>query len=161
MQETWQTWVRSLGWEDPLEEGMAAHSSILAWRIPRTAEPGGLQSTGSQRLRHNWATEHTKCWLESTYVEHTGGNLADFEVYIHLCHRKSAPTEMSSWAWHTTHTKLFMKVHCKDKRTTQILIKVWPAGSWHLHISETTQPQIHWRYSLFMYLHGTTSKIYC
>ena len=41
-----ETWVRSLGWEDPLEEGMATHSSILAWRIPRTEEPGGLQSMG-------------------------------------------------------------------------------------------------------------------
>ena len=43
-----ETWVRSLGWEDPLEEEMATHSSILAWRIPWTEEPGGLQSTGSQ-----------------------------------------------------------------------------------------------------------------
>ena len=41
-----ETWVRSLGGEDPLEEGMAAHSSILAWRIPRTEEPDGLQSLG-------------------------------------------------------------------------------------------------------------------
>ena len=48
------TWIRSLGWEDPLEEGMATCSSILAWRIPWTEEPGGLQSTGSQRARHNW-----------------------------------------------------------------------------------------------------------
>ena len=45
--------VRSLGWEDPLEEEMTTHSSILAWRIPRTEEPGGLQSTGSQRVRCN------------------------------------------------------------------------------------------------------------
>ena len=44
-----ETWVRSLGWEDPLEKGMATHSSILVWRIPWTEEPGGLQSTGSQR----------------------------------------------------------------------------------------------------------------
>ena len=42
-----ETWVRSQGWEDPLEEGMAIHSSILAWRVPWTEEPGGLQSTGS------------------------------------------------------------------------------------------------------------------
>ena len=47
-----ETWVLSLGWEDPLEEGMATHSSILAWRIPWTEEPEGLQSTGSQRIRH-------------------------------------------------------------------------------------------------------------
>ena len=48
-----ETRVRSLGQEDPLGEGMATHSSILAWRIPRTEEPGGLQSMGSQRVGHN------------------------------------------------------------------------------------------------------------
>ena len=48
-------WVRSLGWEDPLEEGVAPHSSILAWRIPWTEEPGGLQSMGSQRVGHDWS----------------------------------------------------------------------------------------------------------
>ena len=48
-----ETWVRSLGREDPLEEGMATHSSLLAWRIPWTQEPGGVQSMGSQRVRHN------------------------------------------------------------------------------------------------------------
>ena len=48
-----ETQVRSLGREDPLEKGMAAHSSILAWEIPWTAEPGGLQSTGSQRVGHD------------------------------------------------------------------------------------------------------------
>ena len=53
MQETQETWVQALGQEDPLEEGMAIHSRILAWRIPRTEEPGGLQSTGSQRVRHD------------------------------------------------------------------------------------------------------------
>ena len=46
-----ETWVRSLGWEDPLEEGMATHSSILAWRIPQTEDPGRLQSMGLQRVR--------------------------------------------------------------------------------------------------------------
>ena len=48
-----ETWVRSLGREDPLEKEMATHSSILAWRIPWIEEPGGLQSTGSQRVRHD------------------------------------------------------------------------------------------------------------
>ena len=48
-----ETQVRSLGWEDPLEKEMATHSSILAWRIPRTEEPGGLQSVGSQRVGHD------------------------------------------------------------------------------------------------------------
>ena len=48
-----ETGVQSLGWEDPLEKEMATHSSILAWRIPWTEEPGGLQSTGSQRVGHD------------------------------------------------------------------------------------------------------------
>ena len=49
-----ETWVWSLGWEDPLEKEMATHSSIFAWRIPWTEEPGGLQSTGLQRVGHDW-----------------------------------------------------------------------------------------------------------
>ena len=51
--EMWETWIQSLGWEDPLEKGMATHSSILAWEIPWTEEPGQLQSMGSQRVRHD------------------------------------------------------------------------------------------------------------
>ena len=52
----WETQVRFLGQEDPLEKEMAIHSNILAWRIPWTEEPGGLQSIGSQRVRHDWVT---------------------------------------------------------------------------------------------------------
>ena len=52
MQKTKESQVQSLVWEDPLEEGMATHSSILAWRIPWTEEPGGLWSTASQRVGH-------------------------------------------------------------------------------------------------------------
>ena len=48
-----ETQVRSLGWEDPQEEEMATHSSILSWKISWTEEPGGLQSMGSQRVRHD------------------------------------------------------------------------------------------------------------
>ena len=51
-----ETQVQSLSWEDPLEKGKATHSSILAWRIPWTEEPGGLQSMGSQRVGHDWVT---------------------------------------------------------------------------------------------------------
>ena len=57
----WDTWVRSLGREDPLEKEVATHSSILAWRIPWTEEPGRLESTGSQRVRYDWATSLSLC----------------------------------------------------------------------------------------------------
>ena len=60
MQETQETWVQSLGQEDPLEEGMATHSSIISWRIPWTEEPGGLQPIGLQGIRHDWACTHTQ-----------------------------------------------------------------------------------------------------
>ena len=72
-----ETLVQSLGWEDALGKGMATHSSILAWRIPWTEEPSGLQSVGSQRVRHNQATNTIKlfpvdkCWhkLLVAYLE--------------------------------------------------------------------------------------------
>ena len=60
-----ETWVRSLDWEDPLEKEMAAHSSILAWKIPWMAEPGGLLSMGSQRARHDWATSLHFCQINN------------------------------------------------------------------------------------------------
>ena len=50
---TLETWVRSLSWKDPLEKGTTTNSSIWAWRIPWTEEPGGLQSMGSQKVRHD------------------------------------------------------------------------------------------------------------
>ena len=53
-----EAWVQSLGWVDPLEEGMATHSSVLAWKIPWTEDPGGLQSVGLQRVGQNLTTEH-------------------------------------------------------------------------------------------------------
>ena len=62
----WETWILSQGWEDPLDESIATHSSILAWRIPWTEVPGGLQFMGLQRVRHLWVTKHIighgYCW---------------------------------------------------------------------------------------------------
>ena len=75
-----ETWVWSLGWEDPLEEGMATHSSILAWRIPRTEKPGGLQSMGctesdrTEQLTHRH-TRHRISFFIYGYIY----------VYVHIC----------------------------------------------------------------------------
>ena len=64
--------VRSLSWEDPLKKGMATHSSIPAWRIPWTEEPGGLQSMESQSVGHNWGTnthsDFLELWLFFLYI---------------------------------------------------------------------------------------------
>ena len=64
-----ETWVRSLGQEDLLEKEMTTHSSIVAWEIPWTEEPGGLQSVGSQRVGHDLATEHMLIALASQGTE--------------------------------------------------------------------------------------------
>ena len=74
MQEMQDTRVQSLGWEDPLEKGMATHSSILAWRILWTEEPGGLQSMGPQRVGHDW-----RHWA------HTHKPLQPFSVSFPCC----------------------------------------------------------------------------
>ena len=62
-----ETWFQSLGWEDPLEKEVATHSSILAWRIPWTEKPGGLQSRGLQRVGHDLATKEQQ---QTTIYEH-------------------------------------------------------------------------------------------
>ena len=59
MQETQEMLVQPLGQEDPLEEEMATHPSTLAWKVPSTEEPGGLQPKGLQRVGQDWATKHT------------------------------------------------------------------------------------------------------
>ena len=66
-----ETWVQSLGWEDPLEKEMAIHSSTIAWKIPWTEEPGSLQSMGLQRVGHNWATSLTYLRLYLSILGHT------------------------------------------------------------------------------------------
>ena len=66
-----RTWVQSLGQEGPLEEEMATHSSILAWKIPWTGEPGGLKSMGSQRVGHNLAHVRTRARAHTHTHTHT------------------------------------------------------------------------------------------
>ena len=65
------TWVRSLDWEDLLKEGMATHSNILVWRIPRIEEPGRLQSTGSQRVGHTEQLTFTFIFTHTAYYIYT------------------------------------------------------------------------------------------
>ena len=78
-----ETWVWYLGQEDPFEKEMATHSIILAWRIPRTKEPGRLQSMGSQRVGHDWATNtHTLKWILGVCVF---AELIYSKLYVRFC----------------------------------------------------------------------------
>ena len=88
----WETWVWYLGWEDPLEEGMVTHASILAWRIPWTKEPDKLQSLGSQRVRHDWVTDtHTHTQATITTISFWNicitpqRNPVPLAAILHLC----------------------------------------------------------------------------
>ena len=71
----WETQVQSLGQEDPLEKEMATHSSVLAWKIPWTEDPGRLQSTGSRKVRHDRMTSHVICTIVDTHNIHSGNIL--------------------------------------------------------------------------------------
>ena len=98
MQQIEETQVRSLGWEESLEEGTATHSSILAWRLSRTEGPGGLQSIGLQRVRHDWSDlthMHSAFWTVVLFLDgvlespeesskHTGASLVVQWLRLHL-----------------------------------------------------------------------------
>ena len=80
-----ETWVWSLGWEDSLEKGMANNSSILAWRTLWTEEPVGLQSMGSERVRHNWATNTYMWFLGTLFNIHTQRHIHAHDI-LPRCH---------------------------------------------------------------------------
>ena len=83
----WETWVWSLCWEDALEKEMAPHSSTLAWKIPRTEEPGRLQSMGSQRVGRDWVTS-----LSLSFFKHLGHTLLCSYYQTHLYSRLDSRT---------------------------------------------------------------------
>ena len=80
----WETWVQFLGQEDPLEKGMATHSSILAWRMSWLEEPGGLQSIGSQRIGHDWSTNTSSLPLHNYSIKEV--NWGVIEYYMEGSH---------------------------------------------------------------------------
>ena len=87
-----KTWVRSLGWEDPLDGGMATHSSILGWRISWTEKPGRLPSMGSQRIRHDWinlACRH----IDEIQIYNLNGNTEETQGHITLFSSKHVPAQ--------------------------------------------------------------------
>ena len=93
----WETGVQSLSQENSLEKGMATHSSIFAWRIPWTEEPGGLQSMGSQRVRHDWAAS------TQTHTEWPAQNLANDMYLTNTIYTRFF---IYSWALYILHSDL-------------------------------------------------------
>ena len=96
-----ETWVRSLGWEGPLEEEMATHSNILAWKIPWTEEPGGLQSVGSQRVdTTKQLSTHTcmqgRC-VEVLYPSKNSGHFILHPQHMHMHMHIHIHAALLSW----------------------------------------------------------------
>ena len=94
-----ETWVWSLGQEDPLEKGKTIYSSILAWRIPWTEEPGRLQSMDSQRVRHNWLT------------------LVMLFLHIHVLFQKNLKNLRVNQLYSN---KIFFKLHTQDLKDLKL-----------------------------------------
>ena len=110
----WETWVWSLKWEDPLEETMATHSSILAWRIPTDRGPGGLQSMGLQRHGHDWAT-NTFIFFHNTGTTEKNEGMAREPLFTHV--KSLTFNEKASGVWKyltskKTRSTLLDKDHC-------------------------------------------------
>ena len=100
-----ETQVQSLGWEDPLEKGKATHSSILAWWIPWTEESGGLQSMGSQRVRHDWVARPTHSAMTGVLIRkgEMGGDMRRGHVSWRQrqgwCRYKPSNTKEATRGW--------------------------------------------------------------
>ena len=120
--QTQEMQVQSLGWEDPLEKGMATHSSILAWKIPRTEEPGGLQSMVLQRVRHDWATNTHL--LRASQVAPVVKNLPASSGR-HKRHRFDSWVRKIPWrrAWQSTPVFLFGKSHGQRRAAVHSVTK--------------------------------------
>ena len=117
-----EIWVRSLGREDTLEKEMATHSSILAWRIPWTEEPGGLQSTGSQRVLHNFASicpSPFSCGGKEFFFLRIQSPPSPLVLYIPIPLNLILPLtsppvlRQSSWITHTAHS---IRLRVKEKK---------------------------------------------
>ena len=112
-----ETWIQSLGREDPLEKEMATHSSILAWRIPWMEEPGGLQSMGSQRVGHDWVTSLSLSI--SPPVWHFSSVALSFSFFLHDLQELSSLTR--DWTC-TTAVKELSPNHWTARKFSQFLI---------------------------------------
>ena len=112
MQETWEMRVQSLGQDDPLEEGMATHSSILAWRIPGTQGSGGLQSIESQRVEHEWSNlSFTYFKIKILPSDHSFNFSLDAKSYCLWFKKK----KNKNWKVHCVSSKFCPKVSLHGK----------------------------------------------
>ena len=129
----WETWIQSLGQEDPLEKGMATHSSILAWRITQTEEASGLQSIGLQRVRHDWSDSvrfhevRVEPWSERAGVFIRRGRDMQKSLFLSLnTRREKRPGRRGLFASQEEkpHQTLFLTAPCSWSSSLQNCVKI-------------------------------------
>ena len=138
-----ESWVQSLGGEDPVEEEIATHSSILAWKTPWTEEPGRLQSLRSQRVKHDWVTEHrcthptphTYTWCKYSIHSHfQARNVTSLNVELEEMDKFNLRGYMI-WLPHTTCFLFCLEdiTNIHTDESTQMHIKArWICRSWYI-----------------------------
>ena len=135
-----EIWVQSLVGEDPLEQEMATHSRVLAWKIPWIEKPGGLQSSGSQRVRHDWATEH---------IAHTVGvSLVTWCLFLWMGAR--FPTwytwtyiELRPPCWWPCWVSGMLDSNPSEHPSPVTIFSQKAQGSWHWDVSLATWGEAH------------------
>ena len=131
-----ETRAQPPGWEDPLEEDLATHSSILAWEIPWTVEPGGLQSTGSQRVRQEWATDtFTLHPWDCGVINLIGGAFDGYKQWDSFFRWTVPSTGMWAHGWATEPVS-----HGGGGWVWEVIYAWWVRGIW-----ETAETNRHWR----------------
>ena len=129
----WETWVRSLGLEDPLEKEMATHSSILAWRIPWTEEPGRLQSRGSQRVGHDMQTKPLPwCDCDFSWVDTLFSSSAShppLETMITLLGEVSSPIILLMRELNPRRKMCFIQLHTAATSQSRMRSDYYPLRS--------------------------------
>ena len=150
----WETQVRSLGWEDPLDKGMATHSSVLAWRIPWTEKSGRLEFTGSQRVRHDWETSlYYTIWRPTRPSRtNTQKRCPFFYRGLECKSRKSRNTwsNRQIWPWNTewsrAKTNRLLPGECTDH--SKHPLPTTQEKTLHMDITRWSTPKSDWLYSL-------------
>ena len=122
MQETQETWIWSLGQEDPLEKALATHASILAWKIPGTENPGGLQSMESQRVRNDWLIKHSTAYTNHKQIEYL-----NYFVGVQLTYNKLHIFKVYNWI-SFTYTYIHKTITTIKKTNLSINLRsfLWP-----------------------------------
>ena len=140
----WETWVWSLGWEDPLKKAVATHSSFLAWRIPWMEEPGCLPSMGSKRVGHDWVTSftHSRHLLGHSILDIS---LAIRVAVLYVFLLSTAPSEVFSWsgppvsnhsdAINVFHIYIYIYIHTHTH--THIYIYIYPHVYTHTYMHDS------------------------